>query len=42
MMSGHDVFHATYNLCDNFDFSKAIIDICTFPMEENDDQDIYS
>lgn len=42
MMSGHEVFHATYNLHDNFDFSKAIIDICTFPMEENDDQDIYS
>ena len=41
MMSGHEAFHASYNLCNNFDFLKAILDICTFPMEEND-EDIHS
>ena len=41
VMSAHEEFHADYNLCENSDFMKVILDICTFPMEEND-EDIHS
>ena len=41
VMSGHEAIHVDYNLCENSDFMKVILNICTFPMEEND-EDIHS
>ena len=41
VMSGYEAIHADYNLCENSDFMKVILDVCTFPIEEKD-EDIQS